>query len=259
MTPACTQTFVTAVAPYGPEGRGAGLWALTVENPGWNAVSPGQFAMLRPPAWGFDPLWARPFSICRARPEGITFLVQVVGRGTAGLVALRPGEPVTLWGPLGRGFAVEPDRPTLVVAGGIGLAPFVEYVETHPTPKTVSLLFGHRLPLSAYPFERLAGLVGSAQSFQDHGPEDIPQFVALVRQAMAAHAAGLVVSCGPTPLLRVVQASARELGVRAQISLENRMACGVGACLGCVAKDDTGHYVQTCTQGPVFWSDTVAL
>lgn len=257
-TTGCHDVKVIALTPHGPEGLRYGLWFLELENPGFSGVRPGQFAMLRPPAWGFDPLWARPFSICRCLPDRLVFHFQVAGRGTRALTRLVPGDTVTLWGPLGNGFLTEPETPTLLLAGGIGLAPFVEYAAVHPAPERLSLLFGHRPPLTCYPYDDIA-LSVAAQSFQDKTPEDIPRFVALVEERMAAQAGGLALACGPTPFLKAVQAAAKKSGVRCQLSLENRMACGVGACLGCVAKNAEGHNVQTCTRGPVFWADEVAL
>jgi len=254
----CRDVPVLAIAPFGPEGKANGLWRLELENPGFTGVKPGQFAMLRPPAWGFDPLWARPLSISRALPDRLVFNFLVAGRGTQALTRLTPGETVTVWGPLGQGFAVEPGTPTLLVGGGIGIAPFVEYAATHPTPGSLSLLFGHRPPRSCYPFEQLGGMI-AVESFQDKTAEDIPVFVALLEKRLAEHAGGLALACGPTPLLRSVKALAAKHGVRCQISLENRMACGVGACLGCVAVNDQGHNVQTCIKGPVFWADKVTL
>lgn len=257
-TPLCAGAKVLRLTPHGPEGREHGLWLLELENPGFHGARPGQFAMLRPPAWGFDPLWARPFSICRALPESLIFHFQVAGRGTLALTTLKPGDPVTVWGPLGQGFAVEPGVPTLMLAGGIGIAPFVEYAAVHPTPERLSLLFGHRPPLSCYPYEDLAEMA-ACESFQDKTSEDIPAFVRLLDERVAAHADGLVLACGPTPFLKAVKAAAIKHGARCQISLENRMACGVGACLGCVATDAAGHNVQTCTKGPVFWAGDVEL
>ncbi|GFK92588.1 Dihydroorotate dehydrogenase B (NAD(+)), electron transfer subunit [Fundidesulfovibrio magnetotacticus] len=254
----CRDVPVLAVAPAGPEGLANGLWRLELENPGFTGVKPGQFAMLRPPAWGFDPLWARPLSISRALDDRIVFHFLVAGRGTAAFTRLAPGEPVTVWGPLGQGFAVEPGAPTLLVGGGIGIAPFVEYAATHPTPGKLALLFGHRPPRSCYPYDELGAMI-AVESFQDKTPEDIPRFVELLEKRIAEHAGGLVLACGPTPLLRSVKNLADKHGVRAQVSLENRMACGVGACLGCVAENPEGHRVQTCVKGPVFWADKVTL
>lgn len=254
----CHDVKVIALNPHGPEGLEHGLWLMELENPGFPDVRPGQFAMLRPPSWGFEPLWARPLSICRALPDRWVFNFLVAGRGTSALTRLKPGDTVTVWGPLGNGFAVEPGTRTLMLAGGIGLAPFVEYTAAHPAPGQLSLLFGHRPPLSCYPYEDLARIV-PCESFQDKTPEDIPRFVALVEKHMSEHAGGLALACGPTPFLRTVQAAAKKFGVRCQISLENRMVCGVGACLGCVAADKDGHNVQTCTKGPVFWSGDITL
>ena len=262
--PSCYDAKVLSLTPHGPEGLTHGLWLMEVESSGDVHVRPGQFAMLRPPDWGFDPLWARPFSICRARPDRLAFHFQVAGRGTAALTRLAPGDLVTVWGPLGNGFAVEPGTPTLLLAGGIGIAPFVEYGATHPDPARLSLLFGHRPPLSCYPFGDLARIM-PAESFQDKTDKDIVRFVELLDMRMAAHGAqagkngALALACGPTPFLKSVLASAARHGVRCQVSLENRMACGVGACLGCVAKDHAGHNVQTCTEGPVFWAGDVTL
>lgn len=256
--PACNDVSVLRITPHGPEGLSHGLWLLEVENPGWSRVRPGQFAMLRPHSWGFEPLWARPFSICRAAEDRLAFHFQVVGRGTARLAEIKPGDKLTIWGPLGQGFTTQPGVRTLMLAGGVGLAPFVEYSAAHPSPSNLSLLFGHRPPLSCYPYEDIAA-VARAQSFQEKSPGDIPRFVAQIEQALAEHAGGLALACGPTPFLKSVQAAALRLGVRCQLSLENRMACGIGACLGCVAADTEGHNVQTCTRGPVFWADQITL
>ena len=256
--PTCQDVSVLRITPHGPEGLSHGLWLIELENPGWQTVRPGQFAMLRPTAWGFEPLWARPFSICRATPERLAFLIQAVGRGTRLLTGLKQGDTVTVWGPLGHAFNTEPGVRTLMLAGGVGIAPFVEYSAAHPTPSTLTLLFGHRPPLSCYPYEDISQLA-AASAFRETSPQAIPLFVARIEEAMAAHAGGLALACGPTPFLRTVRNAALKLGVRCQLSLENRMACGIGACLGCVATDSEGHHVQSCTRGPVFWANEITL
>ena len=255
---ACFDATILSVAPVGPEGAQKGCYMLTLANPGFAPAVAGQFVMVRPRVFRSDPVWPRPFSICRLTPEALTLFVQACGRGTDILCRLVPGDTVTVWGPLGQGFALEPELPTLMLAGGVGLAPFVEYAAAHPAPQRLSLLFGHRQPLSCYPFDAFAGLA-RAEAFEEKGPEDLAAFIALLDKAVAAHAAGLVLACGPRPFLVTVARLARKYGVRAQVSLENRMACGVGGCLGCVEKNALGTYVQTCTQGPVFWVEELAL
>lgn len=257
---ACQDVKVLAVERFGkaPDG-GPAVVELAVENPGW-AVRPGQFAMLRPRDWGAaDLLWARPFSIYRADAQEVRFLVAVVGRGTARLAALEPGGAATAWGPLGTFFARETEHPTLLLGGGIGVAPFRAYVESHPRPELVRLVFGHTLPITAYPWPDLAG-GAAAEEFHEQGRDDLARFVALLAARIAAvPAGGLVLACGPLPMLKTVQDLAARAGVRCQLSLENRMACGVGACLGCVCRTAAGELVQVCTRGPVFWAQDADL
>ena len=157
-----------------------------------------------------------------------------------------------------RGFVTQADTPTLLLAGGVGLAPFAGYVRSHPAPDKLELLFGHRPALACYPFAEISAAI-RAEAFQDRNRADIERFAQTVRERMAAYTQGLVLACGPLPFLRVVQQAAKELSVRTQLSLENRMACGVGACLGCVSKNNEGWPVQVCTRGPVFWADAIVL
>jgi dihydroorotate dehydrogenase electron transfer subunit len=255
---ACRDVAVLSVSPVGDAGPAGGCYILELENPGLAPAVAGQFVMVRPKAFGTDPVWPRPFSICRLTAERLTLFVQVCGRGTDILCRLPAGSEVTVWGPLGQGFALEPDLPTVMLAGGVGIAPFVEYAATHPRPENLSLVFGHRQPRSCYPFDDLAGLV-AARSFEEKTPADLPAFVKLLDATVAAHADGLVLACGPRPFLVTVARLCRKYSARGQVSLENRMACGVGGCLGCVEKNVLGAYVQTCTQGPVFWVEELAL
>lgn len=255
---ACRDVSILSVEPVGPEGAAKGCYMLTLANPGFSPAVAGQFVMVRPRAFQQNPVWPRPFSICRLTAEALTLFVQVCGRGTEILCRLVPGDTATVWGPLGQGFALEPEVPTVMLAGGVGIAPFVEYAAGHPSPEHLSLVFGHRLPLSCYPFDAFAGLQ-QAEAFQEKGPDDLAAFIAHLETTIAGHADGLVLACGPRPFLVTVARLARKYSVRAQVSLENRMACGVGGCLGCVEKNVLGTYVQTCTHGPVFWVEELAL
>lgn len=216
--------------------------------------------MIRPTDWELDLLWGRPFSIYSADNQSVTLFVQKVGRGTGRITAMQPGDEVAIWGPLGNSFVVEPDTPTLLLAGGIGIAPFRGYVESHPNPNNLSLFLAHRLPLECYPFERLCQNC-SGECMVEDTPEDLTAIIETMGEKIKAFADrdGLVLACGPTPFMRTVQRFSNEFGARAQVSLENRMACGVGACLGCVSRDSDGQYTQVCTKGPVFWADKVEL
>ncbi len=255
----CREMSVGELTPLGQWERPGEFFRLRLEGEGFARWTPGQFVMLRPLAWGPEILWGRPFSIAGADAGGVEIFFQVVGRGTARLAQLAPGEGVAVWGPLGNGFALEPGVPVLMLAGGVGLAPFLGYAAAHPQPADLDLFFAHRLPLACYPYAELAATV-KAEAMCEAMPADLERIIARMRERMAAMAgAGLVLACGPTPFLRTVRQAALDFGVRAQVSLENRMACGVGACLGCVSRDAHGHHVQVCTQGPVFWAGDVEL
>ena len=188
--------------PFGLTGSQGRFFALRLERPDWKSWAPGQFVMLRPQGWALDMPWARPFSICRVSTNELVIFFQVAGRGTEKMAKLRRGDKVHLWGPLGNRFAVEGGTPTLLLAGGIGIAPFVGYAERHPTPGVLEWFLNH------------------------------------VRSRIEAYAErnGLVLACGPAPFLKAVQGFALAAKARCQLSLESRMACGVGACLGCVTK-----------------------
>ena len=263
----CKELKVLDVVPFGPISKEQTLFALRLENPEWDKWKPGQFVMLRPVGWGFELIAARPFSISNLSPRGLTVFVQVVGRGTERLATLKAGDLVTVWGPLGTGFAVEANVPTLILAGGIGIAPFAGYIRNHPTPNKIRFEFCHRLPLSCYPFDSIAEKV-HADSHQEYDPSDREPTFKHLEDILTSYAAkdGLVLACGPTPFLARVQALAAKHKARCQISVETRMACGVGACLGCVVdasakskvKSNTGK-LQSCTHGPVFWADEIEL
>lgn len=241
----CQELEVLSCCP-GPD---PSLVELTLSAPGWTC-KPGQFVMLRPKDWGTELIWPRPFSICDVSASGLRIIFQRGGRGTEKLAQLRPGQGVVVWGPLGQWFRLDATRPNLIVAGGIGIAPFVMLAKTKPG--NVSLLFGHRLALEAYPFAEIAAQI-PGQAMQQTSKADIEAFGQVLAERIKALAGtGQVLACGPEPMLRVIRTYCLRYGTDGQISLENRMACGVGACLGCVARTMQGEYVQSCVHGPVF-------
>lgn len=258
----CQELTVLDVVPFGQTSTGVThCFALRLEDPGWSHWRPGQFVMVRHPSFGLELIWGRAFSISRLVSSGLSLFIQAQGRGSERLSEANPGDKVTVWGPLGNGFAIQ-DKRTLLLAGGVGIAPFLAYAENHPTPHKLELIFGHRLPLETYPFENAKNLVPelTVQSFHERSPDDLPVFLEIVDEAIMNHAtSGLVLACGPTPFLRAVKQMAAKHGAMAQLSLENKMGCGVGACLGCVIKDSKGENVQVCSKGPVFWSHKIEL
>ena len=176
------------------------------------------------------------------------------------------GDEVNILGPLGHGFAVEDETQTLLLAGGMGIVPFVGYAYRHPKPWNLTMLFGHRAPIDCYPVDSIKERI-TVDTLRETVPGDLDNLIFSIEERMhdIADQNGLVLACGPTPFLKTVQNFAKKFQVRTQLSLENRMACGVGACLGCVTKttkdwpdsQKAESYVQVCTHGPVFWANQI--
>lgn len=259
MASACYDLEVISLTRQGKDAGSGNFYELKMTSPGWDNWRPGQFLMVRPQRFGNNTIWGRPFTIARCDDEALVAYFQVVGRGTSQLAEMEPGEKVAVWGPLGNSFAVEPDTPTLILAGGVGVASFVGYVERHPKPENLRMVFGHTKPYECYPLESIERLI-EHEAFYERGPGDLQRFIALLEERMAGYAGdGLVLACGPMPFMKTIKKIAEPSGIRVQISLDNRMACGVGVCLGCVAKSHQNGYVTTCTRGPVFWAHEMDL
>jgi dihydroorotate dehydrogenase electron transfer subunit len=205
-----------AVGPYA---------LLRVERGALEPGIPGQFFMLTPPGR----LLPRPMSLCLA-PEGeLGFLIDPIGPGTRALCAARAGEEIDVLGPLGNGFQ-RVTKP-LLVGGGIGVAPFPYLSEWLGQPPA---LLGFR---SAWHAEA-AALVPNAEVVLE------PTYVT---EAMPSGSE--VLACGPEAMLEAV----RKLAPQAQLAWEAPMACGFGACYGCVVEID-GRLKRLCVEGPVLSS-----
>ena len=229
-------------------------------------AQPGQFVMVKP-SRGTDPLLRRPFSIFevlrddRGTPTGISILNKRVGVGTGLLYEVEPGARVACLGPLGRPFEpVDPPAEAWMVAGGVGLGPFVTLAEALRRRGTSTTLFyGARTGGELYyveVFERLGVRVVLATEDGTRGAKGL--VTGPLHEALAhadAPAIRLFV-CGPTPMMRSVAQLAAGHGRPCDVSLEQVMGCGLGGCYSCVvlAKDGGGapHYVRSCLEGPVF-------
>ncbi len=223
------------------------------------AAEPGQFVMLRVTP-GIDPLLRRPFSIHRMLEGGeFEVLFRVVGRGTRALGGVHVGDRVDALGPLGRGFRLEGSRP-LIVGGGIGVAPLLflaeSFLEAGVRPK---LLLGARTERDLLCQDDFSCLALPFAVATEDGSAGSPGLVTrLLRRELAEGTEGVsVYACGPLPMLRAVARLCRERDVPCQVSLEAHMACGIGACLGCVVPEPGGGYVRVCKEGPVFRAEEI--
>ncbi len=209
---------------------------------------------------GIDPLLRRPFSIHRMLEGGeFEVLFRVVGRGTRILANVHVGDRVDALGPLGRGFRVEGNRP-LIVGGGIGVAPLLflaeSFLEAGIRPK---LLVGARTErdlLCQDDFSCLA--LPFAVATEDGSAGSPGQVTRLLAREIAEGTEGMTVyACGPLPMLKAVSRLCGEHGIPCQVSMEAHMACGIGACLGCVVPAPGGGYVRVCREGPVFQASEI--
>jgi NAD(P)H-flavin reductase len=221
---------------------------------------PGQFYMLSTAErWGGGaderPYLPRAFSFARVRPDGtLDFLLEAIGPGTERLAALEPGEGLGLVGPLGIGFDVSGAAGrALLVGGGIGAAPLVALQDELGPGARVLLGFrsgGHA---------EAAGLFFAADPavVTDDGSVGRQALVTeLLREELDRDAHATVFACGPPPMLEAVRALCAERAVPAQLALESGMACGYGACFGCVVPT-RGGYVRLCVDGPVLDADAL--
>ena len=211
-------------------------------------VSCGQFVHIK---CGHSRLLRRPISICEWGKDTIRVVFEVRGEGTAWLSRREPGDRVDVLGPLGRGFDVS-GKKLLVVGGGIGVPPMLGCAKWTAGRSTAVLGFrsADRAMLSE-DFQKSCKeifLCSDDGSIGRHGFVD-----AQVRDILEKDKDfTAVLACGPKPMLKNVAAVAAEFGVPCQVSMEERMACGVGACLGCAIQMADGTMQHVCKDGPVF-------
>jgi NAD(P)H-flavin reductase len=207
---------------------------------------------------GERPFLPRAFSVLRApaHSDELHFLLEDVGPGTRRLSELQAGDELLLVGPLGIGFrAPAPGRRAILVGGGVGIAPLAIWQDQlrtilHDRPNASALtLVGFR----DHDHARGAAILSDPVLATDDGTVGHHGFVTelLADQLAPEHAATpQVYACGPAPMLEAVRAICAEHGVPAQLALESGMACGFGACFGCVVPTRQG-YVRLCVDGPV--------
>lgn len=237
------------------------IWSFTVECPEVAALArAGQFVHLRAP--GF--LLRRPISICEIhRNTGrIRLVFEKRGEGTAALAATKEGETVGMLAPLGNGFApYEPGRTVVLVGGGIGVPPLLELAKEYG--KDARAVLGFRSAEQVILADDFAGAGALTSICTEDGSVGEQGFVtAAVERALQTAPPDLLCACGPRPMLREMKRLALRCGVRCQLSLEERMACGVGACLGCACKthrEGQTQYLHVCKNGPVFEAEEVVF
>jgi dihydroorotate dehydrogenase electron transfer subunit len=219
---------------------------------------PGQFLMLRC-SEGVDPLTPRPFSIADVVDDRIALAYVVVGKGTSLMREMAPGRVVPLLGPLGRPFAYRTPAPRhVMIAGGIGSAPFPFLAralrEVAPAAERI-LLLGGRTREHLYGLDLFRELCTEVRTATDDGSDGHHGLVTDLLDSYLEDPANRLYACGPTPMFRTIDRLLDGRQNPCEISVEPIMACGFGACYGCVVpvrKGDDYIYVKSCENGPTF-------
>ena len=225
-------------------------------------VQPGQFAHVRILPLS-DALLRRPFSIFQVCGDTLAILYKTIGRGTEVLSHMRPGEELSMIGPLGHGFTVPSagSETPFLIAGGYGMAAL--YLLAQRSPQKGIVFVGGRRRVDILCEEEFRALGWEVRVTTEDGSHGQKGLVTQVLQTeLERRAPGRkLFACGPTPLLKAVGQLAAEFKLPAELSLDKHMGCGIGVCLTCVVPIKAGdgwEYQRTCTDGPVFDSRQIA-
>lgn len=218
-------------------------------------AKPGQFLCIYPK--DRSTLLPRPISICEVRGDrqALRIVYRIAGAGTTEFSGYQAGDTISILGTLGNGFPLDEaeGKKVFLMGGGIGVPPILELAKQMKADKQIIMGYRDSKTFLKEDFEKYGrvyiatedGSVGTRGNVMD----------AIRENALDAE---LIYACGPMPMLRAIKAYAEEHHIRAYISLEEHMACGVGACLGCVVKTKEidhhshVHNARICTDGPVF-------
>jgi dihydroorotate dehydrogenase electron transfer subunit len=226
---------------------------IAVNDAGGPRPDPGQFYMLTAAErWGGGaderPFLPRAFSVMRAHDDGtLEFLLEDVGPGTNRLCELDEGDELLILGPLGRGFRPpRQGRRTILVGGGVGIAPLAIWADQIGAAALTLLGFRDEAHAEG------AALIPNARVATDDGSRGHHGLVTdLLNAEVGCDPRAEVYACGPPPMLDAVAQIATTNGVPAQLAMESGMACGYGACFGCVVPTGGRGYVRLCVDGPV--------
>lgn len=220
-------------------------------------VRPGQFAMLG--VSGF-PL-RRPIAVCKAEGERITVCYRLKGEGTRRLAfGYSRGEKISVLLPLGNGFFVgEREKKVAIVGGGVGIFPLISAIREYADTKEIFAYMGFRSKAALcmeYEMRRGKSLAIATDdgSYGYHGTA-----VQAFMEEIDGIKPDVILSCGPMPMLRALKNAVAGRGIPTYVSLEERMGCGIGACLVCVCNLTNGEHARVCKDGPVFEIEEVRI
>ncbi|MCL2402002.1 MAG: dihydroorotate dehydrogenase electron transfer subunit [Oscillospiraceae bacterium] len=209
-------------------------------------VHPGQFIHIK---CGEERLLRRPISICRADADTLEFVFEIKGEGTRWLAERKPGDRLDILGPLGNGFALPESGNIIAISGGIGVPPMLFAAQS--ATGGVTALLGFRDDDKVILTQAFAEVCDTVRVITD----DKGYVTDLLEEELNNGAHSAVIACGPRAMLKAVAEICKRHNVPCQVSLEERMGCGVGACLVCACAtqiDGKDHMRRVCKDGPVF-------
>ena len=223
---------------------------------------PGQFVHIMCPSYE-NIFLRRPISIRDAKDDCLRIVFEVRGKGTYSLSRCGIGDEVDVLAPLGRGFEISRElyQKPLIVGGGIGIFPL--YALAKQYEGSAEVFFGFRDKSRIVMEEEFQAVSKQLTVMTDDGSKGNKGFAtAPLEEKLKVGEGDIIYACGPMPMLKIVKRLAEQYQVKAQLSLEQRMGCGIGACLTCSCETvfpGTWKYQRVCLNGPVFWADEVTL
>ncbi len=221
-------------------------------------VRAGQFGDI---AVGGTHLLRRPIAICKVEGREVTFCYQIKGEGTKELKTMGAGTKLNVLMPLGNGFFVEEDEKKIaLVGGGVGVFPLISVLRAYYGEKILSAYIGYRnkdAVCGVEEFKKATRFVGVTDD-GSYG-EKMNAVQAFEQDLQKGNRPDVVLACGPTPMLRALKAVTDRENLPCYVSLEERMGCGIGACLVCVCDKTDGKKARVCKDGPVFNAKDVVL
>lgn len=227
------------------------IWRMEIKTNLAKEARPGQFIEISVPGFYLR----RPISICEIKDESLIIIYKILGQGTEKMTELTSNDLLDIFGPLGNGFPIEDQDKVLLVGGGVGVPPLYETAKQYRLKGSkVDVVLGFNDEESIFykeEFEQLGCNVEIATMDGSFGTKGT------VLDAIKANNINtdFISTCGPLMMLKALDATY----TKGYISLEARMACGLGACMGCVVKDKEGNSLRVCKDGPVFEVGKVAL
>ncbi|MBO5240316.1 MAG: dihydroorotate dehydrogenase electron transfer subunit [Clostridia bacterium] len=234
------------------------IYAVTFDLGEEARVRAGQFGNI---AVGGTHLLRRPIAVCKTEKKEVTFCYQIKGEGTQKLKTMEAGTRLNVLMPLGNGFYVEEnEKKVALVGGGVGTFPLISVLREYGDKKEISAYIGYRnkgAVCGVEEFERAAKFV----AVTDDGSygEKMNAVQAFEADLKAGNRPDVVLACGPTPMLRALKTLVEKENLNCYVSLEERMGCGIGACVVCVCEKTNGARARVCKDGPVFNVNDVLL